>query len=110
MKKFIYNFCNAIYWFFYKFTPKGKRAFILKQGFSGLQESKAKGSLTKINIIGQAKKLLKPKKLLAFHKGNSISKSKKSNHQVIDQVKKTNKRVLDDRNLKITKKGKFVNA
>lgn len=109
MKK-LTNIINAIYWFFYKLTPKGKKAFILKEGFKGLQKSKLEGNLTKFSIIGSANKLLKTKKILAFHKGSSIAKPKKSNHQVIETVKHKHADDLKEKHLKITKKGKFVNA
>lgn len=101
---------NNIYWFFYRLTPQGKKAYMFKQALQGLEVSRAKGSLSKLNIIGQANKILKPRKILTFHKGSTISKSKKTNHEVVEQVRATNKEVLSENNLKITKKGKFANA
>lgn len=101
------TFCSNIYWYFYKLTPKGKRAYILKQGFAGFEKAKKEQNITKWGIIGQANKLLKPKKILAFHKGKSISKPQKSNHQVINQVAKKNKEALNQNHLEITKNGKF---
>jgi hypothetical protein len=109
MKKLKAFFSN-IYWSLYRLTAKGKRAFILKQGLQGLLQSKAEGNLTKINIIDFAKKLLKPKKIIAFHKGKSINKSKKTNYEVIKASKEVNKDVLKQRSLTITKAGKFKNA
>lgn len=102
--------CINFFWFFYKLTPKGKEEYILRQGFKGLQVSKAKGNLTKIKVIGDANNLIKPRKILAFHKGKSITKSKKSNHQVIDQVSKKHQPELKERGIKISKKGKFQHA
>ncbi|TXE18629.1 hypothetical protein ES692_06180 [Psychroserpens burtonensis] len=101
---------NAIYWHLYKLTPKGKRAYTLKQGLAGLQQSKAEGNITKMYVIGYANKLLKPKKILAFNKGKSIAKSKKTSHEVINASKEFNRDVLKHRGIKITKAGKFKNA
>jgi poly(A) polymerase Pap1 len=110
MKKFFKNLWFNIYWFFKKLTKKGREDYILYQGFAGIQESKKKGLVTKLNVIDSAKKLLKPKKILAFKKGRSITKSKKSNHQLIDQVTHKQKDELNDRGLKITSSGKFKHA
>jgi len=110
MKKAAIKFLSDIYWFFYKMTPKGKKAFILNQGFAGILESKKTQNITKFNAIKSAKKLLKPRKIIAFHKGKSITKSKKTNHQVIDQVAKKHKNELTQRGLTITNKGKFKHA
>lgn len=109
MKK-LKSILNAIYWFFYKLTPKGKKAYILEQGYKGILKSKQDQNITKFGIIGFANKLLKPKKIITFHKGKSITKAKKSNHQVIDSARKTNKDELKQRGLKITNSGKFKHA
>lgn len=109
MKTFLKQL-NNIFWFFYKLTPKGKRHYILKQGFAGFEKAKQSQNLTKWNVIGQANKLFKPKKILTFHKGKSIAKTKKSNFEVITQVKNTNKTQLQQNHLNINNKGKFVNV
>lgn len=108
--KHILNFFNSIYWFFYKLTPAGKRAYVLSQGFKGIMESNTKNNITKLGVIGTAKKLLKPQKLVAFHKGKSITKSKKTNHQVLHASSKIHKDELTERGLKITRKGNFKHA
>ena len=110
MKQQLINIWHHIYWFFKKLTKKGREDYILHKAFFGIQESKKKGLLTKLNVIDSAKKLLKTKKILAFHKGRSIAKSKKSDHQLINQVSHKHKDELDDRGLKITKAGKFKHA
>jgi len=99
---------NNIYWFLYKLTPKGKRAYILKQGFAGFKQSNAETNITKLGIIANANKLLKTKKILAFNNGESISKSKKSDFEVIKNVSINSAEELSQKGLKITKQGKFV--
>ncbi|WP_422105589.1 hypothetical protein [Winogradskyella sp.] len=110
MKQNLQNIWITIYWFFRKLTKKGKEDYIMQKAFAGIQESKRKGLITKYNVISSAKKLLKPKKIIAFNKGESITKPKKSDHQLIKQVSHQHKEDLSQNNLKITKKGKFTNA
>lgn len=107
MKSKILNFFNAIYWFFYRLTPRGKKAYMFHQAFVGIQESKRQGNRTKWDVIGSATKLFKTKRIITFHKGKSITKPKKSNHEVIETVKHQNADQLKDHNIKITKTGKF---
>lgn len=106
MKKLL----NAIFWFFYKLTPKGKKEYILRQGFKGIQQNKLEDNFLKAEAIGSANKLLKPKSIIAFNKGKSITKNKKSNTEVISQVKDKHSSQLQERGLKITKQGKFKHA
>ncbi|MFI1770990.1 hypothetical protein [Thalassobellus citreus] len=101
---------NKIYWFFYKLTKKGKREYTLRQGLKNFEQRNKEANVIKWGIINSASKKLKLKKIITFHKGKSISKSKKTNHQVIEASKKENKEVLAERGLKITNKGKFKSA
>ena len=100
---------NQLGWFFYRLTPKGKKAYTFKKGLEGLRESNALRTKTKANVITSAFKKLKQKKILAFHKGNSISKSKKTDHQVIKAVSVEHAEELRERGLKISYNGKFKN-
>lgn len=109
MKQLI-NLCNAIYWSIYKLFPRGKQAYILKQGLAGFKQSKIEANKTKLNIIQSANKTLKQNKILLFFKGKSIVKPKKSNFQVIHNAKKVHAEDLEKAKLKINQKGKFVNA
>lgn len=108
--KYLSHQLNNLFWFFYKLTPKGKTEFTLRQGFKGLQDHNRKTNLTKLNVVHSANKILKNKKILAFHKGNSITKSKKSNHQVIQSVKHQHQSELNKQSIKINKNGKFKTA
>ena len=110
MKKHLQNIWTQIYWFFKRLTPNGRKDYVIIQAFYGIQESKRKGNFTKLKVIETANKLLKPKKIITFHKGKSITKPKKSDHQVIEQSSKKHSEDLNQNNLKITKKGKFKHA
>ncbi|UOB16577.1 hypothetical protein [Abyssalbus ytuae] len=101
---------SSIFWFFYKLTKKGRQEYILREGFKRLNERKLEKIATKMNIISSSNKFLKQKKILAFNSGMSISKSKKSNHQVIENAKNKHGEELKKRGLTLTKKGKFQNA
>lgn len=108
--KAIKAFFNRIYWAIYKLTPKGKRAHTLKQGFEGFREFRKETLDTKLKVVHSAGKLMKQKKILAFHKKESISKPKKSNHQVIETVKHQHQQDLNGHHLSLTKKGTFKRA
>ena len=100
---------NQLGWFFYRLTPKGKKAYTFKKGLEGLREGNALRTKTKANVITSAYKKLKQKKLLAFHKGQSISKAKKTDHQVIKAVSVEHKEELKERGIRILNNGKFKN-
>lgn len=104
------NKLNQLGWFFYRLTPKGKRAWKFKKGFDGLLESNRLKTQAKANVISTAIKNMKKKKLIAFHKGKSISKPKQSDYQIKESVKQEHKEELSTVGIKITKKGKFRNA
>ena len=104
------NILSKIYWAVYRLFPKGKKEWILKQGFEGLKKSNMARRSTKLKVIHSANKLVKPKKILGFGKNGSVLKSKKSNHQIIEGVKHEHSEELKDRGIKITKKGKIKNA
>ncbi|MFC0605891.1 hypothetical protein [Winogradskyella pulchriflava] len=110
MKKHLLQLINTIYWFFKRLTPNGRKDYIIAKAFSGIQQSKRNGNITKLKVIDTANKLLKPKKIITFHKGKSITKPKKSNHQVIKQASEKHSEDLKQQNLKVTKKGKFKHA
>ena len=101
---------NRIGWFFYRFTPRGRDAWKLKKGLEGLKHQKALRTVTKIKVVHSANEMLKSKKILAFHKGKSIFKPKKSDHEVRESVKSAHREELDQRGIEITKSGKFRNA
>ncbi|QQV89948.1 hypothetical protein M1M27_gp04 [Cellulophaga phage Ingeline_1] len=101
---------NNFAWSIYKLTPKGKRSFILKSGLSNLKKKAALKTTTKLNIIDSATKVIKTKKIFGFNKGKSIVNTKKSNHQVRENVKNKHALELKERGLKITNTGKFRHA
>lgn len=101
---------NDFIWWIYKLTPRGRSAWILKKGLQGLQARAKEKRNAKLKVIYSANRLIKQKKLLGFANNKNISKSKKSDHQVIEQVKAKHKEDLVGPGLKITKKGKFKNA
>lgn len=101
---------QKLYWFFYRLTPQGKKAWLFKRGFDGFIASAQEKRETKKKVYSSAAKKMKPKKILAFHKGQSVSKSKKSTHQVIKSVENEHGQELQERGLRITKKGTFKNA
>ncbi|UOY07711.1 hypothetical protein L0P88_03970 [Muricauda sp. SCSIO 64092] len=104
------KFINAIYWFLYRLTPAGKTAWILKSGFNGLKERARDRRKTKLKVVHSAKKLADQKKILGFGKKGSVTKSKKSDHQIIEGVKKEHAEELSDKGIKISRSGKFKNA
>lgn len=108
--KTLFNFFNSIYWFFNRLTPRGKKAWILKKGLEGIRVSNRKKTLAKLKVIDSANEVLKKKKIITFFKGKSITKSKASDHQVIDSVSKKHDEDLKENHLKISRKGKFQNA
>ena len=110
MKQQLIKLFSNIYWFFKRFTKNGRQDYILHKAFKGIQVSKRNGLLTRLNIIDSAKKLLQPKKIINFHKGKSITKSKTSNHKLVKTVTEKHKDELKERGLKITNKGKFKHA
>lgn len=109
MKQIIQIF-NFIYWSLYKLTPRGKQAYVFKKSIEGFAKTKKEQNITKWSAIQTAKKLLRPKKILAFDRGVSITKSKKSTHEVIQKVKNDHKDDLDEKHLTINRKGKFKHA
>jgi len=104
------NIISQIYWAIYRLFPRGKKAWTFKKGLEGLQKRKVEKNLTKIGVISKARKKLKQKKILAFSKGSSVVKPKKTDHHVIESVKRHSSPELDKAGLKITKTGKFKNA
>ena len=108
--KALNNFFNSIYWFIYKLTPKGRKAWILKKGLEGIRVSNRKKTMAKLNVIDSANEVLKKKKIITFLKGKSVTKSKASDHQVIDAVSKKHDEELKENHIKINRKGKFQNA
>lgn len=73
-------------------------------------ESNRLKTTTKANVISSAFDIMKRKKIIAFNKGKSIAKPKKSDYQIKEAVKVQHKDELSAMGLKITKKGKFKNA
>ncbi|WP_044403407.1 hypothetical protein [Lacinutrix sp. Hel_I_90] len=106
MIKAIKKFFKFIYWVLYTQTPKGKKENIMDTAFQNISASNS----AKFSVIGTANKLLRSKKILAFHKGKSISKSKRSNYEVIKQSKTKHDAELDNVGVKLSKSGKFQNA
>lgn len=104
------KFLNIIYWLLYRIFPSGRRAYKLKKGLEGMQKSRAKRRAARMKVVHSAGEQLKPKKILGFFKGGSVAKSKKSDHQVIEQAKRENKELLNNHGLKITKEGRIKNA
>lgn len=110
MKKAISKFFKNLYWTIYKLTPAGKKAYVLEQAFSGIKIYTEKQNTVKQNVIKTAGKILSSKKILNFHKGKSITKSKKTNFETLKQASAQHQQELKDAGLAITHKGKFVNA
>lgn len=109
MKK-ILGLINRLIWAIYKLSPQGKKAWKLKKGLEGMKKSRLLRNVAKMNVVHSANKELEEKKILAFHKGESIVKAKKSNHQVREAVAHKHAGELQERGIKITKTGKFKNA
>lgn len=101
---------KTLFWAVYRITPKGKKAWKFKKGFEGLMESKRSKDDVKLNVVHTAYKNMKKKKILAFKKGQSVSKAKSSDHQIRESAKAQHKEELKERGIKISKKGKFQNA
>lgn len=106
----ILKYAKALYWAIYRLTPRGRRAWTFKKGYEGLLQSNSLRTQTKLRVIHSAGTVLKPKKIISFFGGRSISKSKVSNHQVKEVVKHRHAEELKERGIKITKKGRFKNA
>lgn len=103
-------FFKNIFWFFYKKTKRGKRDYLFRSALEGFDQRKKESSILKLNIMKSASKKMKPKKIIAFIKGSSVSKSRVSNHGVIHSVKSEHKQLLKENSLKINKSGKFKSA
>lgn len=101
---------NRLIWALYRMTPAGKRAYMFKKAERGLKRSVDMKKATKMSVVHSAYKSLKQKKILAFSRGRSVAKSKKSDHQVIHQVKNVHRNDLERSGLKIDAKGQFKNA
>ena len=69
-----------------------------------------KQNTVKQNVIKTAGKLLSSKKILNFHKGKSITKSKKTNFETLKKASAQHQEELMDAGLVIDSKGRFVNA
>ena len=104
------NFFNQLYWFFYRLTPAGKNAWILRKGFNGLKERQKEKRFTKLRVVNSATKLAGQKKIIGFGKKGSVTKSKKSDHQIIEGVKNEHAEELIEKGISIDKSGKFKNA
>lgn len=108
--KNLFNLLNRFLWALYRLTPAGKRAYMFKKAERGLKISVNLKKATKMSVVHSAYNSLKQKKILAFSKGRSVAKSKKSDHQVIHQVKHVHRNDLERSGLKVDPKGKFKNT
>lgn len=104
------NILKRAFWALYRLFPRGRREWILKQGFEGLKKSSISRRETKLKVIHSANKMIKSKKILGFGKNGSVVKSKKTDHEIIEGVKHRHSDELQERGIKITKSGKLKNA
>lgn len=106
----IKSIANAIYWAIYKLSKKGKQAYMFKQAAVSMQQKHNNRTVAKMAVVANSQKHAKLKKIVTFQNGRSVTKSKKSNHQIIEASRQENAQLLSENGLRITDSGKIKNA
>ena len=104
------KYLKQLFYYFYHMTPKGKKKQM--QGFASnfMAEENTLDTITKLEVVHTATKVMKQKKLLNFHKGKSITKPKSSNHKIKKVATGKHARQLKNRGIIVNEKGEFVHA
>ena len=102
----IIQFFNAIYWFFYRIFPKGRRDYTIKKGLENLMSDHE----AKMKVVHNANKKMSLRKILGFVKGKSITKAKTSDFKMMQELQKEHGQELKKKGLRLTRKGKFARA